>query len=612
MFTKHGSKMGWLLVLLFGVPMILAFGISGYQKDRNPAAKNENFDETVMKVNGTAVSRAQVAGAISLATRGGVQPGLQMAQAQSQAMQQVVGQEIVRELAAQRKVQPTDSEIDKMMEQTREQIVGRGASDDEWRKRIVQATGKSLSEFRQEQANSPQLLFPALTRSYSGEVKVTDQDARNKYAQVRFRTVLIPIKSDKSSGRANPKDKSLPDAEAKKKAEDLLAQAKAGADIAALARANSGDFSAAQGGDSALRPEYADPQQGMPASMGSFFNGKDFDEAIHKTANGGFTDVIKATGFAPGYVFAKITDRKIDLPKTFDAAKEIKALQEQKAQTKLVDDLKKNVAAAKVEVLDPDYKAYYDYGKLQQDRQKQAQSTMGGQADGPAPTKEQIDAQEKTALAEFDALNKRNPKDATAAIVLAEFLKTQQYDPKLPQPQKDAIRDRLQALYETALVSTEDAATRESLAAIYRDKKLNDKAAEQYSKESTILDASGFADAQAAQAAQQTHLKLATQFTSVGKPDLAAKEKDKAAAAAGQAANLQAQAQAEQQRQAAEAQARKAAEDAAKKNAGKQGAAPAPGASLSPPGAAPGSPIQVTPITPGGANPPITVTPQGK
>ena len=606
MFTRHGSKMGWGLVILFGLPMILAFGLNGYQKDRNPAAQNTNADDTVMKVNDVAISRGSLNSAIGKATRGGLQPGLQMAQAESGAIEQMVGQVVIQQLAEHRNVHADDADLDKQMAQMREEAVGKDASDSEWRSKLAQATGgKSLSEVRQEAARSPQMLAPALVRSYESEVKVTDQDARNQHAKVQFRSVLISAKTDKAPMMAS-KVKPLSDADAKKKAEDLLAKAKGGADVAALAKANSADFFAAKGGDSGLLEEYRPPSQ-MSASMGSFYNGKDFDEAIHKTANGAYTDVIKATGFVSGYVFAKVIDRKVDLPKDFDAAKEIKTLKEQKAREKLTADYKKNMEAAKVVVLDPDLKAYYDYGKLQQDRQKM----MSGQSDGPTPTKEQIDAAEKNVLAEFDAFNKRSPKDATVALVLAEFLKNQQYDPKLPQPQRDAIRDRLQSLYEAALVSTEDSNAREALAAIYRAKNMNDKAVEQYTMQSKILDASGFTDAQAARTAQQTHMKLATEFTSVGKPDLAEKEKQAAAAAAGQAANLQAQAAMEQQRQAEAAKAAKAAEDAAKKGA--KATPGAPGPSLTPSGATPGSPIQVTPVTPGGGTtPPISVTPQGK
>ena len=611
MFTKHGSKMGWGLVLLFGIPMIFAFGLSGYQKDRSPVEKNANTDETVMKVGDKTITRAEVNNALALVTRGQpLQPGLQMAQAQSQAVESAVQQAIIRKIADERNVHPADVDVDKAMAQFRESLVGKDASDADWRAAVVRASGgKSVSEVRQEQAQNTRLLVPALIKSYENEVKVTDQDVRNQHAQVRFTSILIPAQSDAPAPMLNSKTKPLSDADAKKKAEDLLAKAKAGADIAALAKANS----TGGNGDSGLRPEYGDnAQMGLPASMGTFYNGKDFDEAIHKTANGGFTDVVKATGFSPGYVFAKVIERKIDLPKDFDAAKEMTALRSKKAGEKLEADVKKGMETAKVDVLDPNFKAYYDYGKLKQDQYK----LSSHQGDGPMPTKEQVDAQEKAVAAEFDAYNKRDPKDATVALVLAEFLKKQQDDPKTPQPQKDALRDRLQTLYETALVSTEDPGTREALAAIYHSKNLNDKAAEQYTKESTILEASGFADAQTAQQAQQTHLKLATELTALGKPDLAAKERETAAKDAGQAANLQAQQaaqQAAQQRQQAEeAKAAKAAADAAKKGGAKAGSPVTPGATLSPTGGAtPGTPIQ---ITPGGAGstPPITVTPQGK
>ena len=228
------------------------------------------MDDAVLKVNGATITRAEINSAMATVTRGqAVQPGMQAAQAQSAAVESAIQQAIIRKIAADRNVHPADADVDKAMAAFREKLVGPKASDAEWRQAVVTASGgKTVNELRQEQAQNTGLLVPALIKNYETGIKVTDQDVRDQHAQVRFTSIMIPAQSDKPSMMTNPKNKPLPDAEAKKKAEDLLAKAKAGADIAALAKANPG------GGDSNFARNIPKPRRICPPAWGRFITAR--------------------------------------------------------------------------------------------------------------------------------------------------------------------------------------------------------------------------------------------------------------------------------------------------------------------------------------------------
>ena len=606
MFTRHGAKLGWGLVILFGVPMVLTFGLSGYGKGGQQDDRKANLSEVVMRVNGKDVPRSEVAKYLD---RTGA-PGEQAASTIGQGLQTEVKLTILRQMADESGVHVSDSDVDKAVADAKEKLVGKDGSDEEWRKAVA-SRGMSVREFRNSLMNDPRLLANAMLVKGEAAVKVTDDAAKNQTAEVKYDFVVIPSTDGKTP--VNPmmqqgKIKPILEADAKKKADDLLAKVKAGAGIQAIAKANSGDFSSARGGVVDYTKEFA----GQGGETGIMGHGKDFDEAIHKAAKGQLTDVIKVSGMSSGYAFAKVLDRRNNLPKDFDVRKAVTDLRKQRAGQKLNDDLEARFKAAKVDFVDPDLKAYYDYGKLAEAKNKQMYAQFG-QAVPDAPTAEQVAALDKTVQEDFEGVVKRNPKDATPAIILAGYLDKQKNDLKLPQAQRDAIADRLITLYTVALAGTEDSEMRLNLAALYRDKKQMDKAAEQYTMTERMLNVSPPTDAQTAQTAQQTYTRVSGGFQSIGKTQEAAEAKKKADEMMMLAAQKQAEQKAEQARQEQERKAKADADAKAKAEAAKKpgGAAVAPGgASLAPPTGGAGSPagVTVTPVTPG-AGTPVTPTP---
>ena len=60
LFTKHGSKLGWGLAVLFGAPLVVGFGVSQYaNRANNVAEANADRNATVAVINGVEIPRQQ-------------------------------------------------------------------------------------------------------------------------------------------------------------------------------------------------------------------------------------------------------------------------------------------------------------------------------------------------------------------------------------------------------------------------------------------------------------------------------------------------------------------------------------------------------------------------
>lgn len=517
--TKHGTKFMWTMIIVFGASLILTYG-AGNLGRMMQNTRNTNGDAPIATINGRPVLMRSYQ-LVARRARGAA--GEQTAEQQGQALQALVIQEVLAQEAEKRHLHADDALVDKTLNDERENVVGKNVSEEQWRSYVSQVYDMNLNQYREYVAH--QLLGAAVAEDYKKDIKVTEEEAKNQSAEVKLRFMLIR-NLDRSMVPPNPKmARPLPEPEAKKRAEELQAKIKAGADFASLAKQYSGDMaSQSKGGDLEWKKEYA-VMSGRGDALGY---GDEFDAAVHKTAKGGITDVIHVKGFLPGYAFAQVVDRRNTLPKDFDAKKVIESLKTARAQEKFKEEMGVLVDSAKVEVSDPEIRAYYGFFQYKQAEQKQMfaqfSAMQGTKNTGKIPTQDDVKKMLAGVEQDFEALYKTKQDDATVNIVLGNLLKLKRFAPGTTPQQRDQIRDRLITLYETGLKGTEDTAIRRELADFYKEKKNFEKAAEHYKMVSRLSMANPPTDANAAQSAISDHEVLETNFKAINKPDLAAEE----------------------------------------------------------------------------------------
>ena len=562
-FQKGGRAFGLGCALVFVLPILLQAGFN-LRGNKNPQG-DSSVTGTLCTVNGDPVTQKDLA-TIPAESLGGT-PGRTHASQYGGAIYSLVVHKVIEQKIKKLNVHASDADIDRMVAKQREALVGPKASDSDWETFLSQRKNLTLAEFREQMVGQADV--QALLDKYKAAEQVSPDDAKAQYSEIQAGVVYV------ASGPTpnNPKAPPVSDADALKKANDLRVKAAAGTDIKAIL-AGFGKDPAAQGAIKAMtewRPEYQKGGQETP--FGVLFYGPDFDKAMQKTAKGGVSEVVKASGFQQGYVFGKVLDRRVNLPKDFDVKKEIAALQEQRGFKKLDAEVQAEVKAAKV--IFPadqiDKKAYYDYARLDV-MQGMLRNTMG--APGPnTPTQAEFKTLQDQISADFEEALKKHPEDATACLMVASNLQAKQFSAK-PEEQ-GAIRDQLIKLYETAFKSFEDTDLRFTLADLYRDKHDDKSAYGIYQKVDKLLNSDPPYD----MATRQKQLTWRQRLAAGLKGLPATVAPDAAALAAAQdtkVADLQVRIKADQVKAAEDAkkqaEAQKAAESASK--SAKPGAAP--------------------------------------
>lgn len=525
-FTKHGQKFGWGLVVIFSLPLVIGFGWSQFSRGGQSEAAATSANKVIMTVNGQAVTQAQFL-SVAQSSRSRSGPGEQFAESQGKIVEQLVTMTVIEQEARKRGIHADDAEVDKTIARIREEQLGAKSSDAEWESFVEHARHMSAREFREEV--SKQMLGQALLKHMKEEEKISPEDLKNQSAEVKLQVVLVPtLTSNPFASRQPGMPAPLPEPEALKRAEALRASAEKGADMAALAKANSSDMlTNKKGGATDWKPEYKGGGPGSP--FGALGYGKEFDEAVHKTPAGGFTPVVKASSFSKGYIFARVLEKRTNQPKDYDPKKVMEELKDQRANARLNDLLKKLLKQARIEIKDPEKKAYYDVFKVRDGGQKSAMAQMGYGDAGDAPSKAELDRLQQQVDTEFESLYKVRKDDPTIALILVNSLNRKRFDPRLSPQEKDALRDRLIVLYETVLKGVENREYRFTLAGLYHEKKQDDLALKQYEMISKLMAADPPADQNARQAAKAARTRLATSYRDLGKPDFAAKEQQKVA-----------------------------------------------------------------------------------
>lgn len=339
---------------------------------------------------------------------------------------------------------------------------------------------KELAAYSEEIRRS--LMIEHLNKKIEDSVKVTDQTLEESYDEARLSQITVGISGKRS------------DEAAKKRADEIAAKIKKGEDFAKLASQASDDMYKAGGGNRGLvRRAYIEPE---------------LKEVAFKLKAGEVSDPIKTE---QGYVILKSEGVKRNLPSDFSDAKKKKEYKDQFAmQARQIASqayYSKLQKQMKLEVMDPELKAYVAYKDMYQD--------MMGMSE-----KERKTAVEKVIKLYQEATVGAGASDDTGLqarcnIQIATLYGMLKGSPffGLTEAEQEKYGKLMREALETALNYAEDNSLRMGLARMAIDAKDYDAAVENLK----IASDNAYTES-------QTHEQIRDMYNEIKRPDLAAAE----------------------------------------------------------------------------------------
>jgi parvulin-like peptidyl-prolyl isomerase len=504
----------WALTIVFGVGIVAMFAGSPSMRSSN-TSQDDRAGDVILTVNGDPVSRKEFEDLWQAQRRMQSVTEQESAKPQGQILQTVISLALLRSEAKTRGITVTDADIDRALTEYREQQGSKThpVTDED----LMRMTGKqSMDELREQFRTSllpplPPLLPRLVGAAMSGSARLTEADLSASYDEIKVSHILIGV-----TGTPNPLKGALPDAQAKRRADEIAAKAKAGADFAALANEYTSDPSNAMpsftGGKAQTKPKGGD--------LGWYKRGSGFapafEAAAFALAPGQIGGPVK-TQF--GYHIIKVEQKRHTLPADYEKtkAKLLSDLRDRKAGEALQEFLAKNGPTAKLVWKDPDFEWKYVYAKI-------ADAIMYSMPGTP------VSAEQGHLIDLLRAAVKRNSSDSTAAFVLGGLLHQQYMSAgvtlainkrssasAIKAPDRNALRSETIAAYETALARGEDREVRFALAQLYQDAKQDDKALQHYERILTLLKLGDDTSAD-----KSAYERLQKAFGQLHKPDLVA------------------------------------------------------------------------------------------
>ncbi len=399
-----------IIAAIFGVGAFFSFGGS---PGRNPMGSIPD----AFRVNGKTINMAEFHQALeNYENQMQMYGGSKGDPTRERAMQLAVMKELIvdtalQQDAARRKLSASSEDIEKArLEWIQQQTasLGEGAAK---QKALIEEnmTEAEFNERIQQRARSlgmqqyftHKIVMEKLEEAITADAQISDEHLEQSYTQVSLRHVLVKYdpKATETADAATPKPAETKGegegkdgkgkttrtkAAAEKRVNELYERAKKGEDLAAIAKAESDDWSATNGGQLTLqRGDFTSEQLGDA-----------FTDAVYKAKIG---ELSKPIEVKDGFSFFKVESRKTTKPNDFAEKKEDyrkQKLDQKKSRlfAEYRDELQKN---AQVEVIDEQLKAFklIEDGKKQEalallrklcaDRTKQAEGGRGASANEP-------------------------------------------------------------------------------------------------------------------------------------------------------------------------------------------------------------------------------------
>lgn len=454
-FAKKVQAVSIAFVIVMGLGMVAYFGTvplggpSGSEHSQNIALVNGEpiqrapFEEMVHE---RAREQAMLSGD-ALASVG----------VRARVFQEQVDQVLIAQAAEKEGISLSDRDLDREIDKLVEQQVkqererasqGKQITDQQFEMVIRNAMGKSVAEWRDElrqnwQARKPllrqALLQQKLMEKVANVPNPSDEELKRSYDLLTIRHILVS--TDKRT-----------EEQARKRAEEILQKVRSGADFAKLAKEFSDDPGSKQNGGSL---------GAIPRSQVAAFFAPEFARAVEALQPGQVSDLVK-TQF--GFHIIRLDSVKPNVPADFEKKKADYAKQyvDTMRNAKWQQYLAQLRRAAKIEVLDPELKAFQALEELQ----KQA-----GKPEYAAGLARVIEA--------FEKATQQSPSP-DAMVVLGMLYQQQSEMPGLAEPARQKAREKAITAWHSALQLMESVQLRFMLADLYRKEKQNDQAVKQY------------------------------------------------------------------------------------------------------------------------------------
>lgn len=313
------------LRLLLVVVLVFALALS-------TAGCKKNEENIAARVNGDEITQAELNAQVEQLKKQypemfeGEEGKTRLLDFKLRLLDNLINQKLVEQAAKDRDLGVTDKDVEQQISQLKE-----GFADQKQYEQALKSAGMTQQSL--ESQIREQLVTQKLIESLSKGEKVSDDEVKAYYEKNKAQFTIQPAK------RASH---ILFKAEDKKKAEDVLAKIRDGADFANLAKENSIDTATAtKGGD-----------LGWPTSAYV----AEFENALSKLKKGEVSDLVQSPY---GWHIIKVTDeRKGSQQELADVKGQIEQIVVQQrradAYQKFLDELRDK---AKIEIIDPELKA---------------------------------------------------------------------------------------------------------------------------------------------------------------------------------------------------------------------------------------------------------------